>query len=35
MFIIIRDPITNADFEVDSLTGFVKGEAVVLLDPVN
>jgi hypothetical protein len=28
MYVIIRDPITRDDVEVDSLTGFVKGEPV-------
>jgi hypothetical protein len=28
MYVIVRDPITNANVEVDSLTGFLKGPPV-------
>jgi hypothetical protein len=33
MYVIIRDPVTNADVKVDSLTGFVKGEPVEKVSP--
>jgi hypothetical protein len=33
MYVIIRDPVTNANVKVDSLTGFVKGEAVENVSP--